>query len=177
MPHHYLRVTENCGSSRSDRMPRRKQQGVSLGPLFGGANVGKEYGDGRLHRDAGGGGVLRVNPWPRNRVRYTWRKANHLASTTSPAASDPMRVGASPGARSTGPAVSAGRGSRRQGRPGAEAGPQKPHEIDPERGTHAAKVNERLDTPHDGSGSPASSWNPRQCLRFYHQTGESISTE
>ena len=33
--------------------------------------------------------------------------------------------------------------------PGPETQPQEPHEIDPERGTHAAKVNERLDSAHD----------------------------
>jgi hypothetical protein len=41
----------------------------------------------------------------------------------------------------------------REGRPGPEAGPQKPHEIDPERDTHAAQVNARPDNLHGGSDS------------------------
>jgi len=38
----------------------------------------------------------------------------------------------------------------REGGPGLRAGPREPHEIDPERNTHAAQVTQRLDNFHNG---------------------------
>ena len=59
----------------------------------------------------------------------------------------------------------------REGGPGLKAGPHEPHEIDPERGTHAAQVNERFGSSHDGSGSSVSSWNSPQYMRSNARRG------
>ena len=54
----------------------------------------------------------------------------------------------------------------REGGPRPETARQEPHEIHPERGTHAVKVNDRRDSSHDGSDFPPSDLNSPQYLRF-----------
>jgi hypothetical protein len=80
--------------------------------------------------------------------------------------SDARRAGGSPAAPGTTPTVSGGRSSRPRGPSGTRGWPPQSREIDPECGTHAAKVKERLDSSHDGSDSPATNWNSPQCMRF-----------
>jgi len=85
------------------------------------------------------------------------RQAKHRASRTSPS-----RTGAGARRRCTCRSRYKASRFRRKRFSAARAirdrrlTPPEPHKSDPERGPHAANANERLDSPHDGSDSPAS---------------------